>query len=293
MLNISKGFPRPGVSCSNPYAVDVVSAKRGDLKYGITHTEDLLELLVTEGVVTQAKRIVVLTFGTREERNSAVLDTVLARGERACRKFFHPCLMQAEPKLYKQIKAYLGCANESIGDPRRQLIGYLLERDKEGLARKRQERHAQKTTCSSSPRGAPPAPYAQVTGRWEPKERLQTCDIYDIIAAGGEPSTVEEMLNHVDVNAVNSLQESLLHVAAEHGRLALLGLLLRRGARPDPRDQEGRTPLHRAANRGHGEVVRALVKAGARLYAVDARGGTPSTWLRQTRRRTRVVPEPL
>ncbi|CAL8309147.1 unnamed protein product [Lota lota] len=267
----------------NPYAFEVVSAKRSDLKYGIRHTEDLLDLLVTEGVVTQAKRSVVLNSRTREEQNSMVLDIVLARGERACRKFFHPCLMQAEPKLYNQIKAYLGSVNEKIGDPRRQLIGYLLERDKEGLGRKPQEHHTQKTKHLSSrsdsisairneARGAH-VPFKK-TGRRELKEHLQG-DIHDIIAAGGELSVVEEMLNHVDVNAVNSLQESLLHVAAEHGRLSLLGLILRRGARLDLRDQEGRTPLHRAANRGHGEVIRALVKAGACLYTLDAQRQNP------------------
>ena len=283
MLNKVKGFgsTQAAVMYSNPYAVQVVHAKRSDLKYGIWHTEDLLDLLVTEGVVTQAKRSVVLNTRTREEQNSMVL---VARGERACRKFFHPCLMQAEPKLYTQIKAYLGSANEKIGDPRRQLIGYLLERDKEGLGRKPQEQHTQKTKhLSSRPadsfsairnesRGARVA--SKKIGRRELKEHLQG-DIYDIIAAGGEPWVVAEMLNNVDVNAVNSLQESLLHVSAEHGHLSLLELLLRRGARLDLKDQEGRTPLHRAANRGHGEVVRALMKAGASLYTLDAQRKNP------------------
>ncbi|XP_059922497.1 CARD- and ANK-domain containing inflammasome adapter protein [Gadus macrocephalus] len=285
MLNKVKGFcsTQAAVMNSNPYAIQVVGSKRSELKYGIWHTEDLLDHLVTEGVVTQAKRSVVLNIRTREEQNSMVLDIMLARGERACRKFFHPCLMQAEPKLYNQIKAYLGSANEKIGDPRRQLIGYLLERDKEGLGRKPQEHYTQKiqrlsarpdsfSAFQNQARGARVSP--EKIGRHELKEHLQV-NIYDIIAAGGEPSVVEKMLNHVDVNAVNSLQESLLHVAAEHGHLSLLGLLLRRGARLELRDQEGRTPLHRAANRDHGEVVRALMKAGACLYTLDAQRKNP------------------
>ncbi|CAL8254722.1 unnamed protein product [Merluccius merluccius] len=281
VINTLKGLQptRAGPTCSNPYAVHVLSAKRGDLKYGIWRTEDLLDLLVAEGVFTRAKRAAVLAIGTREERNAAVLDAVSARGERACRKFFHPCLMQAEPRLYKQIKAYLGCGDGRIGDPRRQLIGYLLERDKEGLGRKPQGDPTQntRTRLSEFATGQNEARRARVpfqpTGRREPKGHVQG-DIYDIVAAGGEPSVVEEMLDGVDVNAVDSSRGSLLHVAAENGRLSLLGLILRRGARPDLRDQEGRTPLHRAANRGHAEVVRALAKAGARLYAADAQGKT-------------------
>ena len=286
MLNRVTGFrtTQGAVTYANPYAVQVVRAKRSDLKHGIRHTEELLDLLVTEGVIAQVKRSVVLNSRTREEQNSMVLDTVLAGGERACRKFFHPCLMRAEPKLYDQIKAHLGSVNEKIGDPRRQLIGYLLERDKEGSGRRTRERHAQRTKRSSPGPDSFPAvrsgaggarPPPDRTGRREPKGHPPGGDIYDVIAAGGEPSVVEEMLDRLDVNAVNSLQESLLHVAAEHGRLPLLGLLLRRGARTDLRDREGRTPLHRAAHRGHGEVVRALGKAGAWLYTSDARRRNP------------------
>ena len=289
MLNRVTGFraTQGAVTYANPYAVQVLRAKRSDLKHGIRHTEELLDLLVTEGVIAQGKRSVVLNARTREEQNSMVLDAVLAGGERACRKFFHPCLARAEPKLYDQIKAHLGSVNEKIGDPRRQLIGYLLERDKEGPGGRTRERPAQRTKRSSpgppdsfpavrgGAGGARAAPPPDRTGRREPKGHPPGGDIYEVVAAGGEPSVVGEMLERVDVNAVNSLQESLLHVAAEHGRLPLLGLLLRRGARPDLRDQEGRTPLHRAAHRGHGEAVRALGRAGACLYASDARRKNP------------------
>lgn len=88
----------------NPYSVDVIRAERRDLIYGVSHTENLLDHLVAEGAMTAAKRYIVLT---RIDQNCRVLDKVEARGERACRKFFHPCLMLAKPDLYQQIKAYM------------------------------------------------------------------------------------------------------------------------------------------------------------------------------------------
>lgn len=51
--------------------------------------------------------------------------------------------------------------------------------------------------------------------------------------------------------------------------------LLRRGADPDVRDEEGNTVLHWAASRGHGWVVDLLVRYGADLYAKNKRGRTP------------------
>jgi ankyrin repeat protein len=51
--------------------------------------------------------------------------------------------------------------------------------------------------------------------------------------------------------------------------------LLRRGADPDVRDEEGNTVLHWATSRGHGWVVDLLVRYGADLYAKNKRGRTP------------------
>jgi len=51
--------------------------------------------------------------------------------------------------------------------------------------------------------------------------------------------------------------------------------LLRRGADPDVRDEEGNTVLHWAASRRHGWVVDLLVRYGADLYAKNKRGRTP------------------
>lgn len=51
--------------------------------------------------------------------------------------------------------------------------------------------------------------------------------------------------------------------------------LLRRGARLDAADAEGRTPLHRAVAQGHLETVRRLLQRGAPVNQPDASGLTP------------------
>jgi ankyrin repeat protein len=58
-------------------------------------------------------------------------------------------------------------------------------------------------------------------------------------------------------------EHTLLHVAAEHGRVAAVDLLLRRGLDPNTREKgDNTTPMHWAAAAGHVDVVRALADAG-------------------------------
>ena len=52
-------------------------------------------------------------------------------------------------------------------------------------------------------------------------------------------------------------------------------VLLRRGADPDARDEEQRTPLLTATEDGHRELVRLLLEAGADPNLRDADGWTP------------------
>ncbi|KAM6963017.1 CARD- and ANK-domain containing inflammasome adapter protein [Aplochiton taeniatus] len=263
---------------TNPYAIDVIRAKKRDLIEGISHTEDLLDLLVGEGVFPAAKMSIVLTMRTREEQNSRVLDILVLRGERACRKFFHPCLMLAEPDLYQRMKNYVGGTNEKVRDPRRQLIGYLLERDREGLDK---STDSKKIAPPTKDRNKPKVHNKDKTTRSIAKTTNKTSvlpkpgSIFNIIASGGELSVLEELLKDIDINTVNCSNETLLHVAAEHGQLSFIELLLRRGARLDLVDEEGRTALHRAALRGRTMAIKALIKAGAPIYCLDKQSKTP------------------
>ncbi|XP_076009468.1 CARD- and ANK-domain containing inflammasome adapter protein [Genypterus blacodes] len=287
MFHILKGFESISAhaesNSSNPYAVDVIRAKRRDLIYGISHTELLLNLLVTEGAMTAAKKSIILKMRTCKDQNSRVLDLIVERGERACRKFFHPCLMMAEPDLYQRIKTYVGAVNESFGDTRRQLIGYLLERDKAGMGTTSYPTVTEKNHHLFSTKGSKKSsillgdtntgpllkPEEHKPAKREPEY------IFNLIASGGSLSQLQELLDDTDINAVNSRNETLLHVAAEHGDLSIIEFLLDRGARLDLQDSKGQTALHRAASRGHTEAVRALLKAGAPIYTMDEQGKTP------------------
>lgn len=54
-----------------------------------------------------------------------------------------------------------------------------------------------------------------------------------------------------------------LHLAAFGGSVAMLRLLLARGAQLEAQNRDGQTPLFEAAAEGHVEAVRALLLAGA------------------------------
>nr|XP_046247922.1 CARD- and ANK-domain containing inflammasome adapter protein [Scatophagus argus] len=267
----------------NPYAVDVIRAKRRDLVYGISHTKDLLDHLVTEGVMTAAKRSIILTIRTRIDQNCRVLDILEARGERACRKFFHPCLMLAEPDLYQQIKTYVRGVNEHIQDTRRQLIGYLLERDQEWIGKIADRNVTQETrtlfTSKGIKKSGPEKEDRSTVPLLKSEEHKHAQSKLDklihMIATDGEVVLLEELLDKADINAVNSSNETLLHVAAEYGHLSIIELLIHKGARLDLQDNRGHTALHRAASRGHSEIVRALIQAGAPIYTLDIQGKTP------------------
>ncbi|KAF7645591.1 hypothetical protein LDENG_00201500 [Lucifuga dentata] len=281
MFNILKGFEYAQAASisTNPYAIDVIRAKRRDLIYGISHTEDLLNLLVTEGVLTAAKRSIILTITTRKDQNSRVLDIMVERGERACRKFFHPCLMLAEPDLYQRIKAYVGSVNESIRDTRRQLIGYLLERDEEGIDKISDPTVTEKNynlfSTKYSKRLSTQVDRGTIQVLKSEKHKPAKEKVFNIIASGGSLAQLQELLKEIDINTVNSSNETLLHVAAEHGHLSVIQLLLQKGARLDLQDNKGHTALHRAASRGHTEAVRALLKAGSSIYTLDVQAKTP------------------
>lgn len=65
-----------------------------------------------------------------------------------------------------------------------------------------------------------------------------------------------------EIDAPDATSTALGH-AAERGDLALVALLLRRGASVDKGRVDGQSPLTVAARCGHAEVVRALLAAGA------------------------------
>uniref|UniRef100_A0A8C8B2K7 Uncharacterized protein n=1 Tax=Otus sunia TaxID=257818 RepID=A0A8C8B2K7_9STRI len=216
-------------------------------------------------------------YRTRTEKNARVLDLLISHGERACRLFFYPCLKQVEPKLYSKIRKYVSEVNESIGDARRQLVGYLLEKDKvwfenrtewhqenkESPRRKKQEWNIKK-------KGKNP----QLSRTAKPRKDHADVGIFDAVAKG-YLSELEKTWRDNDINALNSSSETLLHVAAANGHLTIMEYLISKGAKTDVKDRKGRTPLHRAAEKGHGDAVKVLLRRGAYMYSLDTEGKTP------------------
>ena len=67
-----------------------------------------------------------------------------------------------------------------------------------------------------------------------------------------------------DVEAGKKYVDTPLHLAAIHGDVETVKVLLEAGADVNAADKIGMTPLHYAASRGHGEVVKVLLKESAR-----------------------------
>ena len=78
-----------------------------------------------------------------------------------------------------------------------------------------------------------------------------------------------------DINARNNDQATLLHVAAEIGRVEVVRVLLEHSADVNARSQDHTAPLHMAAQQEEVEVVRVLLEHGASVGVEDEYGSTP------------------
>lgn len=261
---------------TNPYAIEVIRTKRKELVGGISNTEDLLDLLVSNGVLLPENKVLVSSITAQEEKNSRMLNILVSQGERACRIFFYPCLKSAQPDLYQNLKTCLGQLNENFKDTRRQLIGYLLEKDREGPIKKLQdtsrnplneevEHKSKKTELPSS---------SDELKKSSAKPKGLSNAILKAVSMGDMP-LLQELIRGININDGNASCGTILHLAAEHGQVSVINFLLRQGAKLDLRDCLGRTALHKASEMGHTSAVAALVRAGADIYATDQSSKTP------------------
>ncbi|XP_051481070.1 CARD- and ANK-domain containing inflammasome adapter protein-like [Apus apus] len=261
---------------TNPYAIEVLRTKKEELVDGINDPDHLLNWLIDNCIFTPEKKMVMSSYRTRTEKNSRVLDMLISQGERACRLFFYPCLKQVEPKLYSKMRKYVSEVNEKIGDARRQLVGYLLEKDKLWVENS-SEQHQEK---KGSPRRKKQerikkkGKETQLSRAAKNRKNQAAVGIFDAVAKG-YLSELEKTLKDNDINAQNSSSETLLHVAAANGHLTIMEYLITKGAKIDVKDKKGRTALHRAAEKGHSDAVKVLLRHGAYLYSLDTESKTP------------------
>ncbi|KAK4418212.1 hypothetical protein Salat_2233900 [Sesamum alatum] len=79
----------------------------------------------------------------------------------------------------------------------------------------------------------------------------------------------------IDLDSVNSLGQTALHLAAIHGQVEALQFLVSVGSNVDSTDRFGWTPLHYAAQEGHFEAVEFLLNHSVySKYAVTKEGQT-------------------
>jgi ankyrin repeat protein len=101
-------------------------------------------------------------------------------------------------------------------------------------------------------------------------EERRSARVHELVEAcgRGDVAAAETLLAETELaRAQDSHGSTALHAAAAHGHLAVVELLVRRGADPNVRDAgDNATPLHCAAGAGHAGVVRALLDAGADVH---------------------------
>lgn len=258
---------------TNPYAIEVIRTRRKELVGGISNTEDLLDLLVSNGVLLPENRVLVSSITAQEEKNSRMLNILVSHGERACRIFFYPCLKSAQPDLYQNMKTYVGQLNENIKDTRRQLIGYLLEKDRQGPIKKIQDTPRNEGVEHKSKKTELPSSSDELK-KSSAKPKGSSNAILKAVSTGDLP-LLQELIRGIDINDGNASSATILHLAAEHGQVSVINFLLCQGAKLDLRDCLGRTALHKASEIGHTSAVVALVRAGADIYATDQSSKTP------------------
>lgn len=81
--------------------------------------------------------------------------------------------------------------------------------------------------------------------------------------------------HHNALNMTGSLNRTALMAAAGGGRVHAVDLLIKAGASPRVRGEQGLTPLHEAAANGAVHVINQLLVNGAEIDAVSDQGVTP------------------
>lgn len=134
-------------------------------------------------------------------------------------------------------------------------------------------------SCTSGCMKEPEASEIQAGSTRSAQQDRQFAELLNACAAGDQ-RRVAQILEGDGISLVNAQTNetgaTALERATEFGRAEIVDLLIVKGASPDVRGNEGRTPLMQAAYKGHERIVTSLLKAGANPNAAESRyGDTP------------------
>lgn len=97
----------------------------------------------------------------------------------------------------------------------------------------------------------------------------------DLARAGEAAALSARIANGLSANACDEKGNTLLMLAAYHGKTDTVKVLLKAGADPDGRNAKGQTPLGGVAFKGYTEIAKLLLDAGADPEA-DQGGSKPA-----------------
>ncbi|TKA46557.1 hypothetical protein B0A54_02389 [Friedmanniomyces endolithicus] len=118
------------------------------------------------------------------------------------------------------------------------------------------------STNPSHPATAPKSP-SQL-----PPEALDLATkLFNLARSGSTAPLHQYLLAGIPPNLTNHAGDTLLMLAAYHGHLSTVTMLLERGADPNVLNERGQSPLAGAVFKGYGEVVGVLVGAGGDVWA--------------------------
>lgn len=82
-------------------------------------------------------------------------------------------------------------------------------------------------------------------------------------------------IENISIFSKNHLGDSVLHMAASHGRVDLIIYLLKNGLDVDVKGEAGDTPLHSAIRSDQNLAALLLIKMGASLFVKNDFGDYP------------------